>query len=163
MSRDFTPLEIFVADREYKFDDIWLIKPSGEKFLLGSSKELKKRYPKLGLLFSEKLEELVNVLAKEKREVLLQNVEDILCELTKLTEQSISTDGSLKPFENETILHRIVFLWYIGCLDEGFYYHERNDEMLFDILTQIPQKTLTQLYEKNTNVLEHPAVKALFS
>ena len=134
MSRDWTPRETYYADKqlqelgkgslfEITENMVWHDGNGNSKpYYSDEQMKIKKKYKWLGNLFSPVYDLYKKMSEHPKyRNRILQEIED---ELTVI----INTNAKNK---DET-----VWLWYIGRLDEGFYYNEYNNELFYDYIMQ---------------------------
>lgn len=142
MSRDWTPREMYEVE-QYNIRNghgslwdfmnaAWVI--NGERFPLCTEENLTRRqeYPLMGRLY-ERYDELYAFLSGiEGGMALLSRYEDEL-RLYIETGDGDKTSALLR--------------WFEGTLDEGFYYRERNDELLMEFI-QNEAKNLPRLQVK---------------
>ena len=122
MSRDWTPRDLYYADVEFgikgRIRFFRFIDGDAEFPMCSDTDEmLMSEYPNFGFLFG-RAEELWQRLPEQARANAFKTIDR---ELTDI----IETDNLC-----ETEISR----WYFGELDENFYYHELNDELLMEYL-----------------------------
>lgn len=147
MSRDFAPFELYLADKQQNQQlrnlTISYNIPNGESFVLFSpDDDLSKELPELSFLF-ERTKSLVSMYNREsavfgfikEADAIVRELEN---ELNRCIEQgSVAVNrflsysvSDLDGAEPEQVLHS----WFTGNLDAHFYYHEVNDDLLFEYL-----------------------------
>jgi hypothetical protein len=142
MSRDFKPIELYVADRCVKTKDecglrdmkITWVSPDGKETEV-PEKTSKIVFPELSFLF-EPFEELYKSnLENEAALAVFRNVENIIKELEyEATETSDSEFMRSVEQKKKYPFSDTVSRWFYGKLDDSFYYNERNDELFKEFL-----------------------------
>ena len=137
MSRDFTPRELFLADKlceaggqSLREMRITMTTPEGKDVpMFEEQKALQERFPNLGFLF-ERLPDLYKSshFPKSAIDAFVGEVEK---NLTTYIQFDCITGGKMLADIPETLVE-----WFHGHLDPGFYYHERNDELFLEWLTE---------------------------
>lgn len=127
MSRSWTPQEQSLADkyimqtqgRSMRDQQFYMVKSDGTQVPMQCAKEIaiRKKYKELGFLF-DNLYIVYNKLSKHPKYTarVFQDIENKLAKYVK--------DNKCEDEKD------IVWLWYIGKLDSGFYYNTYNDELL---------------------------------
>lgn len=142
MSRDFTPLELFIADK-------WIEEKNGHGLrdtkmtytLLGKEVEVPEKtsknvFPELSFLF-DPFEELFKCnLDSKAAQTVFKKAENIIEELEQfeLTKGSKTERQLLLEEKARDVFFDTAAKWFYGKLDSGFYYHEKNDELFGDFL-----------------------------
>lgn len=148
MSRDFAPFELYLADKQHnqqlRNSTITYNIPNEESFVLFSpDDDLSKELPELSFLF-ERTKSLVSMYNAEsavfgfikEAEAIIQKLEqEFDCCIEKgsgAVNRFLSSPSwsDLEGAEPEQVLHS----WFTGNLDAHFYYHEVNDDLLFEYL-----------------------------
>ena len=132
MSRDFTPLERFVSNKQSGYD-LWLDNyrlvnmETGEETPVFTEEEqsVRLRYRNLAVAMSDAFLKLYNALPEAVREEKIQLLEDMQIKL-----QGAFLKG--KEAFNKCELPETMKDWFVGKLDPGFYYSETNDQLYLD-------------------------------
>ena len=131
MSRDFRPIELYIADLQqnnalrqatfrWRDSNGNLIDTHTPLYY-----DLRKSYVNLSFLF-ERLEEIYRLTSNMPD---ARNV--VLCRL----EQELNTEiKSILVNESYSKSASVVKRWLLGELDSSFYYHEYNDDLFFDYI-----------------------------
>lgn len=125
MSRDWTPKELYYADKQFDFKNqkITMTDSQGNKIELGSSKEDREKFPNLSFLG----EGVLTLMRKAKlTDEEIQVFEKELKIVVDNENIGIPASNWIKADVNETL--RLTAQWFEGKLDSAFYYRERNDE-----------------------------------
>ena len=135
MSRDFTPRDLYMADRflaqkgpPLRKTEITLTYDGKDMGTINKAQlELQKKFPNLGFLF-ERLPDVYRPekFSVEETDALLAEIEEML---TALIERDCETG---KAPEHETL--EPMWKWFHGELDTNFYYHETNDALFLEWL-----------------------------
>lgn len=135
MSRDFTPRDLYMADRflaekgtPLRKTEITLTYDGKDMGTINKAQlELQKKFPNLGFLF-ERLPDVYQPgkFSKEETDAFLAGIEDML---TALVERDCET-GKAPDTEPPEPLRK----WFHGELDTNFYYHETNDALFLEWL-----------------------------
>lgn len=139
MSRSWTPQEQSLADkyimktqkRSMRDQQFYMVKTDGTKVPMQSKKEqeLRKKYKELGFLF-DNLYTVYTKLSKHPKYTakVLQDIENKLAKYVR--------DNKCEDEKD------IVWLWYIGKLDSGFYYNTHNNELLAEYIVSEVSKLI---------------------
>lgn len=139
MSRDWTPAELYIADKamakEYgrslrESELMFVDTNSGEKVPL-SNKQARADYPELSFLFGE-FDRLYESYKDDKAlRALFDRFEVVLVETEKLLGGEIPHSKELYKMGEKEFLSQpvetVVREWFLGRLDSDFYYNERNN------------------------------------
>ena len=127
MSRSWTPQEQSLADRyimqtqgrSLRDQQFYMVKPDGTQVPMQSKQEqeLRKKYKEIGFLFD-------NLYIVYKK---LSSHPKYTARVLGEIEDKLSYYVNYNKCEDEK---DIVWLWYIGKLDSGFYYNNYNNELL---------------------------------
>ena len=151
MSRDFTPRETYEVDRHFvsigkeslRTAEIRLVDATGREIPLGSElsrsdawQEQKKKYPELAFLMGDNTELIKTILAhdNERAGAYFAKIEETIVRVEQYYHDNVSklplreTDSFLITDEDFVFVEK----WYLGMLDEGFYYHEENDRLFVE-------------------------------
>ena len=143
MSRDFTPRELYLVEKEMKpsLRDIKIVNDKGEEIIFSKTPEgAKERYPELTFLVSDQeslfgsADTIVDLTEDRKR--VLDAIEEKI--------QNIEEGNGL----NEEDPFLFVEQWFCGKLDPNFYYREENERLF---LSEI---------EKSEKRIRNPQTKA---
>lgn len=136
MSRDWCPRELYFADKHmatqgYSMRDsdfMFVNTATGEKIPLKSEEEktIGKNFPNLSFLLDGWYCVYNSMTNAEARDNLFKLYETTLSAII-IADEDPSMVCPTTIFEYSTILS-----WYRGELDRGFYYNERNNELLFE-------------------------------
>lgn len=136
MSRDFTPIELYLVNEDRKkrglesFENVKIeyVTPNGEKYPLETDEftQYKKQYKNLGLLYVDGMKKLVNKYGI-KNDTLNNTFQNIEKDLTDV----ISCIGSKN---SDKQLNKTVEKWFLGELDEAFYYSNQNNQLFGDYI-----------------------------
>lgn len=140
MSKDWTPVEQILAEKELKLVKGVLLRDTNRNLKISNGKgeftpayseeqiARMDEYPTLSFLFSGYLTVYEKMPNKTSRDTVLGNVEKELSQIAEKSYGSLSID--LSEF-TETIV-----LWYVGKLCSHFYYNEENNENFADYLLE---------------------------
>lgn len=137
MGRDYRPVDLWAADQDLngaiRKMEITMHTKGGREIRIGPSEKLKSAYPELSFLFADRIKELAKKMAPKD----ILKVEERLEEIISTTEASTETTscGTTTRINVKDRTDDAVHRWFVGALDPDFYYHERNDEAFFRILT----------------------------
>lgn len=134
MSRDWTPREHLIVEISeiekggkpfYEHDIKWIDAVTKKETALFSQEEVafRKNYRLFGMIF-ERIYSLA--MAHEQS---LPRITNVYAEIEMMLEEIVK-----EPCKQREGFEETVRLWYRGELDEGFYYRERNDDMLCDAI-----------------------------
>ena len=136
MSRDWCPRELYFADKHmaaqgYSMRDsdfMFVNTATGEKIPLKSEEEktIGKNFPNLSFLLDGWYRVYSSMTNTEARDNLFKLYENTLSAII-VEDEDVSFAVPHTIFEYDTIIK-----WYCGKLDKGFYYNERNNELLFE-------------------------------
>lgn len=146
MGRDFTPLQQHLADNyihdikgEYlhNMHITWHIE--GQKDMKMWNDEARKQYPNLCFLLSGfETNEYEKIKDDELKLSCYAFAESILSKMVGDIDNQLKTqEGVNTPifeFAKESIEYELcekIYKWYMGKLDEHFYYHEDNTELMY--------------------------------
>lgn len=126
MSRDWTPKELYYADKQFDFrnQNITMIDSKGNEIAIGPSKEDKSKFPNLSFLG-----EGVLTLMREAKltDEEIQIFEKKLKTVVDNEDAGIPASNWIRADVSEAL--RLTAQWFEGKLDPAFYYRERNDEV----------------------------------
>lgn len=150
MSRDWTPRESYVMNKEYHRkngqylyevpmfmkvgDDIVREYPTKEEL------NLARKYPHIAITGIDLLFQLWDSVSEET----LQSLDGYLKELC---EEDTFASKSYYPGYKSELNNEPINKWYNGELDSHFYYRERNDEYLMDYISKV--KDPSEIRESN--------------
>ena len=129
MSRDWTPRELFYADKEYGFRDrkiemVYKDEDGNEKTMaIGPTDKEKELYPNLSFL-GEGAMRAMQSLGMTEEEIMVFEKE--LSAIVENEDINIPASNWDRPDIDSTL--RLTAQWFEGVLDPSFYYRERNDE-----------------------------------
>ena len=136
MSRDFTPLELYLVNEDRKkqgfesFEDLKIeyVTPNGEKYPLETDEftHYKKQYKNLGFLYVDGMRKLVDKYGVNN-DTLNNTFHNIEKDLTDV----ISCIGNKN---SDKQLNKTVEKWFLGKLDESFYYSDQNNQLFGDYI-----------------------------
>lgn len=131
MSRSWTPREMYYADKmlqektgeTLRGRTFVYVEPNGNRTPMESEHDLKirKQFKELGFLF-DNLPQLYKEFSNHPK---YRN--KVLNEIEEHLEKLINQDSGNKE--------DIVWLWYIGKLDKGFYYNKYNNELFYTYIS----------------------------
>lgn len=125
MSRDWTPKELYYADKKFHFrnQDITMIDSKGNEIAIGSSKEDKSKFPNLSFLGEGVLILMRKAKLTDEEILVFENELKIVVDNEDI---GISANSWIRADIDEAL--RLTAQWFEGKLDPAFYYRERNDE-----------------------------------
>ena len=126
MSRDWTPKELYYADKKFHFRDqkITMTDSNGNEIDIGPDREDKDKFPNLSFLG----EGVLNLMKEAKlTDEEIQMFEKELKTIVDNEDIGILASNWLRADVDETL--RLTAQWFEGKLDPAFYYRERNDEV----------------------------------
>lgn len=145
MSRDFRPIDLYFADaslnNQLRNSTITMKLEGEEDIIITPSQEIKDRYPQLSFLF-EDFKEMYET-HKENENVLrfYDDIETELSEIISKAENDVKNGHVVFPEEKEEYEDsEKLNAWFYGQLDDNFYYHERNNELLSEYLNETVEK-----------------------
>jgi len=130
MSRDFTPLERCISNKQSGFDS-WLqniVMQYGEKewmLFTDEQQKIRHEYKNLAVSMSDSFLELYDRLPEGNRKAKLNELEQMISELFDACQKGKTAFMMLNVPET-------VKKWFIGKLDPYFYYAETNDKLFLD-------------------------------
>lgn len=149
MSRDWTPKELYYADKKFHFRDqkITMTDSNGNEVDIGPSKEDKDKFPNLSFLG----EGVLNLMREANlTDEEIQVFEKELKIVADNEDTGVPSSHWIRADVSETL--RLTAQWFEGKLDPAFYYRERNDEIyaekavdLIKGLTQDKSETFMQI------------------
>ena len=129
MSRDWTPRELFYANKRYNFrnQSFVLQRSDGKEYPLGPSKREKELYPNLSFLGEGVLKQMKESGLCDEDIIVFEN------ELKTIVEnEDIGIPASNWDRTDVDESLRLTAQWFQGKLDPSFYYRERNDEIFVE-------------------------------
>lgn len=126
MSRDWTPKELYYADKKFHFRDqkFTMIDSNGNKIDIGPGKEDKDKFPNLSFLG----EGVLNLMREANlTDEEIQMFEKELKTIVGNEDIGIPASNWIRADVSEAL--RLTAQWFEGKLDPAFYYRERNDEV----------------------------------
>ncbi len=126
MSRDWTPKELYYADKQFNFRNqkITMTDSNGNEIDIGPGNEDKDKFPNLSFLG----EGVLNLMREAKltdEEILI--FEKKLKTVVDNEDAGIPASNWIRADVSEAL--RLTAQWFEGKLDPAFYYRERNDEV----------------------------------
>lgn len=134
MSRDFTPREQTWADfysgNKLSKMVISLSSNNGTEVVCDPNEALAKEYPNLYFLAQDLLK---RCLKNKNAKSVVKEIETVLSSIIK---KDKSGDGLGEMVSGSKEPEHTVCLWYMGLLDQGFYYADENNERFYSFIEE---------------------------